>query len=425
MTKRVIYWLSRAIRLHENPALLKAQEIALENKVPLEVRFYALPNFPYANARNMDVILKSLVELSSKLGTLNIPLTVKSGSFMDDLENEKNEILAIVTEHAVLRYPRAQHLEVYRFCQSHGIPFHRINTACVVPVYEASPKLEYAAKTFRPKIMAQYKNHLKPIQAIQNHPYSLESYERFNNDQAKELYQYYADKAPFPTDFKAGEDAALSQLDSFIKYGLQNYHLRNEVDAQATSHLSAYLHFGLLSPVKMIREVENTLHPNAALFVEEALIRRELAENFCYYQPKYDSLDGAWDWAKATLDRHRSDPRPYVYTQGEFEQGLTHDEVWNECQRRVRDEAYLHGYLRMYWAKKVLEWSSTPEEALTILLYLNDTYFLDGRDPNGYTGILWSIAGVHDRPWFEKPIFGLVRVMSRDGTLKKTKLKLK
>jgi len=174
----------------------------------------------------------------------------------------------------------------------------------------------------------------------------------------------------------------------------------------------------------MIRDVENSHHENAPLFIEEALVRRELAENYCHYCKDYDSIQGAWTWAKNTLNQHINDPRDYIYTQHEFENALTHDELWNMCQRLVREDGYLHSYLRMYWAKMVLNWTETPQKAIEILIHLNDKYMLDGRDPNGYTGIMWSVAAVHDRPWFDRPVIGLIRAMGKDGTLKKTKIKL-
>ncbi|MGB7594681.1 MAG: hypothetical protein WBL80_03845, partial [Erysipelotrichaceae bacterium] len=180
----------------------------------------------------------------------------------------------------------------------------------------------------------------------------------------------------------------------------------------------------MVSPVQVIREVEASHHENAALFVEEAMVRRELAENFCHYCKDYDNLNGAWPWAQNTLRSHKNDKREYIYELNQFEQAKTHDALWNFCQTQVVNTGYLHSYLRMYWAKMVLLWTPDAQTAISMLIHLNDTYFLDGRDPNGYTGILWSVAAVHDRPWFDKPVHGLIRAMGKEGTLKKTKLKL-
>jgi deoxyribodipyrimidine photo-lyase len=156
-----------------------------------------------------------------------------------------------------------------------------------------------------------------------------------------------------------------------------------------------------------------------AAYLEELIVRRELSDNFCAYTPGYDTPDAFPAWARASLDAHADDPRPYLYTRSQLEHAQTHDDLWNAAQREMRIRGKMHGYLRMYWAKKILEWSPTYTEALEAAQYLNDRYFLDGRDPNGYTGIAWSIGGVHDRPWFDRPIFGVVRYMNRAGCERK------
>lgn len=426
MNPKVIYWMSRALRSHDNPALYEAQQAALKLNALLEVNFFQVPTFPYANQRNMDFLLKGLYEVSTTLASYHIPLHVyrqkAHESFKDRIQTEN--IVLIVTEQAVLRPILSLQKDVRILCDDAWIDFKVINTACVVPVHLASPKLEYAAKTFRPKIMSVYTTWLEKSYPLVVHPYTPLPFSSFNQAELSALLAHFDAIPPFKTDLIPGETAALSQLDYFIQNGLANYDRRNEVNAHATSYLSAYLHFGMLAPTEMIRRVKATDHPHAALFIEEALVRRELAENYCHYCKNYDNLNGAWLWARKTLDQHRMDPRPYLYTQEVFEQALTHDPLWNFCQRQVLEKGYLHGYLRMYWAKMVLLWTPDPETALKILVYLNDTYFLDGRDPNGYTGILWSIAGVHDRPWFNKPVNGLIRVMSSEGAIKKTKIKL-
>lgn len=425
MAKKVIYWMSRALRVQDNPALIHAQQYALTHDAQLEVHFYVLTAFPFANARNMSFLLQGLLEVSTSLKDYRIPLEVHVSSAAEDFEKRLDEaVIAVFTEHAVLRFPREQQAQVNQLCLSKGIPFKRISTATVVPVNLASPKLEFAARTFRPKIMGQYKTFLKPLTPLVVHPTNANDFISFDEAQYESIYAHFKSIAPFPTMLVPGEKAALAQLDHFIQTGLPHYDQRNDISAQATSHLSAYLHFGMLSPRLMIEKVEASGHPNAALFVEEAMVRRELAENYCYYQSKYDSLEGAWDWAKETLKSHEADPRPHLYDFATLENAQTDDPLWNHCQRCVLEEGYLHGYLRMYWAKQVLKWTPDAQSAIEFLIRLNDTYFLDGRDPNGYTGILWSIAGVHDRPWFNQPIFGLVRLMGSDGTLKKSKLKL-
>ena len=189
---------------------------------------------------------------------------------------------------------------------------------------------------------------------------------------------------------------------------------RNDPLKNGQSGLSPYLHFGQIAAQRVALEVMGSAGPTDArkAFLEELIVRRELSDNFCFYNPRYDRVDGFPAWARATLDRHRRDPRDYLYTPEQFEQARTHDDLWNAAQREMVRTGKMHGYLRMYWAKKILEWTPSPEEALKIAITLNDRYELDGRDPNGYAGIAWSLGGVHDRPWGERKVFGMIRYMS-------------
>jgi len=415
----VVYWMSRAIRTEENPALIEAAKQARGNGTKLIVVFSLIPDFPFANTRNMDFLLKGLAEVSDKLAKRGIPLFLYQGHALEAFEHFQMEyrILSIISEHHVLKPFISSQERVREWCLYQDVDFILVNTACVIPVEEASGKLEFAAKTIRPKIMGKYKSFLEYVST--DYSQTMDTSKRFTSDKIVPLLNNYPQLKL--SKLIPGEDAANRALHDFIDHGLDHYDQRNLFDANGQSYLSAYLHFGMISPVKMIREVEKTNHRNAPLFVEEAMVRRELAENYCHYQKNYDSLSGAWPWAIATLSSHLNDPREYIYTKQQFEDAQTHDELWNACQHMVLEDGYLHSYLRMYWAKMVLLWTNHPQDAIEILIYLNDTYFLDGRDPNGYTGIMWCVAGVHDRPWFNRPIIGLIRAMGKEGTLKKTK----
>ncbi|XP_061587460.1 deoxyribodipyrimidine photo-lyase-like [Cololabis saira] len=157
-------------------------------------------------------------------------------------------------------------------------------------------------------------------------------------------------------------------------------------------------------------------------FIEELVVRRELTDNFCFYNEKYDSVEGAYAWAQKTLQDHAGDKREYLYTREQLEKAQTHDKLWNGAQYQMVTEGKMHGFLRMYWAKKILEWTRSPEEALSIALYLNDRYELDGQDPNGFVGCMWSICGIHDQGWAERPVFGKIRFMNYKGCLRKFKV---
>ena len=235
--------------------------------------------------------------------------------------------------------------------------------------------------------------------------------------------------------------SAKKALDAFIDTGLERYGSeRNDPNARAQSNLSPYLHYGILSaasialaviekvdaPIQDILEASRnkakidpkkqpTLLDNAGAFLEELIVRRELSDNFCFYNSSYDSVEGFPEWALRSHAKHRKDKREYLYTLNEFEEGRTHEALWNAAQLEMVKTGKMHGYMRMYWAKKILEWTESPEEAMKVAIYLNDTYELDGRDPNGYAGIAWSIGGVHDRAWFERPVFGQIRYMNANG----------
>jgi len=210
-------------------------------------------------------------------------------------------------------------------------------------------------------------------------------------------------------------------LKKFLKHGLNSYpEDRNKPELDCTSHLSPYLHFGHLGPHTIALAVRKAEAPKRSkeVFLEEMIVRRELAINFVRFSPDYDNIRCATNWARQTLAAHAGDPRQ-IYTRRQMENAGSHDPLWNAAQQQMVEGGWMHGYLRMYWAKKILEWSRTPAQAFATAVYLNDKYELDGRDPNGYAGVAWAIAGKHDRPWFDRPVFGKIRYMSFNSTSKK------
>lgn len=196
------------------------------------------------------------------------------------------------------------------------------------------------------------------------------------------------------------------------------------------SNLSPYLHFGQLAPQRAALAVDAVRGLNreaADSFLEEAVVRRELSDNFCWHEPAYDSLDGAAAWARESLELHAADPREHTYTRAQLEAGATHDDLWNAAQAELVALGKMHGFMRMYWAKKILEWTpgdagpagNGPAEALATAIYLNDKFELDGRDPNGYVGCMWAICGTHDMGWAERAVFGKIRYMNYAGCKRK------
>ena len=219
-----------------------------------------------------------------------------------------------------------------------------------------------------------------------------------------------------------GEDAAAGVFSDFLSGRLSSYNeKRNDPNANSVSDMSPYLHFGQISAQRMALEILKSYpgSPDTGAFLEELIVRRELSDNFCHFNTAYDSFEGFPQWARTTLNNHRRDEREYIYSKEQFELARTRDRLWNAAQSEMVKRGKMHGYMRMYWAKKLLEWTASPEDALATAIYLNDKYELDGRDPNGYAGCAWSIGGVHDRAWAERPVFGKIRYMNENGCKRK------
>jgi deoxyribodipyrimidine photo-lyase len=226
--------------------------------------------------------------------------------------------------------------------------------------------------------------------------------------------------------FTGGTHAALKRLREFVRLELKEYEeTRNHPELKGTSRLSPYLHFGNIGPLTIALAVEKAVKQGKALasardrFLDQLIGWRELAVLFVRHEPEYDNWECAAPWASKTLIEHAGDPRPYRYSLKQLERAETADELWNAAQREMVETGWMHGYMRMYWAKKILEWAPDPARAFEWAVELNDRYELDGRDPNGYAGIAWAIVGRHDRPWFNRPVFGLVRSMTAVSTTKK------
>lgn len=420
----IIYWLSREQRVRDNWALLQAQEYALDRQVPLAVAFTLAPHFLGATLRQYDFMLRGLAQTAASLVQHNIPFFLLKGdpgttllAFLAEVEAG-----ALVTDFDPLRLKRQWKNQVLARVQ---IPVVEVDAHNIVPCWLASGKQEFGAYTLRPKIHRLLPDFLDEPPPLEKHPFPWPG-----TAPAIDWSQTLAWVAPDPrvppvSWLQPGEDAARKMLQAFIRDGLSRYaDDRNDPNLQGQSNLSPYLHFGQLGAQRVAWEVQGANAPAAAkqAFLEELIVRRELSDNFCYYNPDYDSFAGFPEWARKTLDQHRPDPREYLYSLAEFEKARTHDALWNAAQQEMVRRGKMHGYLRMYWAKKILEWTASPEEALKIALYLNDRYELDGRDPNGYVGVAWSLGGVHDRAWGERPVFGKIRYMSLSGCKRKFKV---
>ena len=303
-----------------------------------------------------------------------------------------------------------------------NIPFYEVDAHNIVPCKYISQKVEFGAYTIRPKIhkaLPEFLGEFPKIMKMKK-PKTL----FFENiDWKKVRKNLKIDSSVEEVEWiKSGEKEAQSSLENFIDKKLDEYdNWRNDPNMNAQSDLSPYIHFGQISAHRVVLEVQKLKNHSKSTeaFLEELIVRRELSDNFCYYNTKYDSFDGFPEWAKRTLNEHKKDKREFIYSLKQFDNAETHEDLWNAAQGQLVKTGKLHGYMRMYWAKKILEWSKSPEDALRIAIYLNDKYELDGRDPNGYVGCAWSIGGVQDRAWTERKIFGKIRYMNYNGCKRK------
>lgn len=413
----VIYWMSRDQRITDNWALVYAQELALKTGMPLGVVFCLAPDFINAAIRQYDFMLNGLKEVETELPEKNINFYLLRGKPADNIPAFVKDFKAgvLITDFDPLRIKKVWKQEV---ADRINIPFHEVDAHNIVPCWIASPKQDYAAYTFRPKIKRLLPEFLTGIPRLKKHPYHMDT--GFKKTDWPAIFSSLgADKTVLPVKgIKAGKKAASRRLSFFINKKLEQYDKdRNNPVLYGQSGLSPYLHFGQISSQTTALKIMkcNANGEAKRAFLEELIIRRELSDNFCFYNEDYDNFKGFPEWAKKTLQKHKNDKREYLYSAIEFERALTHDELWNAAQMEIVTKGKMHGYMRMYWAKKILEWSESPEKAMEIAIYLNDRYGLDGRDPNGYTGIAWSIGGVHDRAWNERKIFGKIRYMSYGG----------
>jgi deoxyribodipyrimidine photo-lyase len=412
----VIYWMSRDQRLRDNSSLLFAQEKALKDKRDLIVIFSIPESSLKKGAIQFDFMIKGLQLVISDLKNYNIPFHLLSGipdkEIPDLIKSTQAGIL--VTDFEALKPKR---LWKKRVAEKINIRFYEVDAHNIIPCWITSTKLEFGAYTIRPKISRLLPEYLEDYSKVKIMPgHNLLN---FLNDNGTKLNEFNKPKAAA---INPGESAALKSLYDFLNNKIDLYATdRNDPNKQGQSGLSAYLHFGHISAQRIALEVEKNNFNIASkeAFLEELITRKELSDNFCYYNFQYNSFEGFPDWAKNTLNKHRSDKREYVYSTGEFEKAQTHENLWNSAQTEMIRTGKMHGYMRMYWAKKILEWSASPEDALKTALYLNDKYQLDGMDPNGYAGCAWSIGGTHDRAWSERPVLGKIRYMNLNGAKRK------
>lgn len=418
--KYILYWMQQSQRVNYNHALNYAIEKANKFNLPLAVAF-GLTSYPEANRRHYYFMLEGLQEVKEELEKLGITFILKLQNPVDLILELSKEASIVVCDKG---YMKIQKLWRKELSQRIGKALVEVESDLIVPIETTSTKEEYAAYTIRKKIHKQLDKFLveETFPFIENKNFVNElKGEDLNN--INELLDRLDlnNSVKESKNFQGGYSKAKELLENFIKFKLNDYsNLKNDPSTEYTSNVSPYLHFGQISSLEIALEIKKKLSSESSeSFLEELIVRRELAFNFCYYNENYDNIKGlSAKWIFETMDKHKDDKREYTYTREQWEKAETHDTVWNACQKELVITGDMHGYMRMYWGKKILEWSSSYEDAFDIAIYLNNKYALDGRDPNSYAGIAWCF-GKHDRPWFDREVFGTIRYMNESGLRRK------
>jgi deoxyribodipyrimidine photo-lyase len=426
--KCVVYRMRRAQRAFDNPALEAAVAAARALSIPVVTFFGLMRRNRRANLRHYAFMLEGLADTAARLEKRGIGFVMR---LCDGLGTNREfarfcaqvQPALVVADEDAMRGERGWDREV---AAAPGVALWSVDADLIVPA-KLLPKEHFAARTIRPRIHERLDEFLRPVgNAAVRERWKPPRAMRSVTASAAILGDLQVDRSVAAVSgFRGGTTAALAALREFVAKRLSGYaDRRNHPELDATSRLSPHLHFGQIGPHTIALAVRGSNAParDRGAFLEELIVRRELAANFTRYNPRYRTLAGAEPWALRTLASHRRDRRPYLYAPRQFESAETHDELWNAAQRQMVESGWMHGYMRMYWAKKILEWSESPEAACETAVLLNDRYELDGRDPNGYAGVAWAIAGKHDRAWGpERAVYGMIRYMSAASTSRKFK----
>jgi deoxyribodipyrimidine photo-lyase len=415
----VIYWMQAAQRAGTNHALEYAVKAANEVRKPLVVLFALTEKYPEANERHYAFLLEGLKETRDALRRRGIPLVVRRGEPDEEIAAFARDASLVVVDDGTVRVERRWRRSA---AAALDCPLVEVATNVIVPVEAVSPKEEYSAATLRPKIYRLLAGFLTPLREtplrVKPIEPALESWDIDDTDSALSRLALDRTIGRVPS-FRGGASEAEKRLRAFVKDTLAAYaEARNDPALDALSGLSPYLHFGQISPLAVALAVKKGPAYGQAAFLDELIVRRELSFNFVHYNRAYDRFEGLPEWCRTTLLEHAKDPRPYLYSRAELEAAATHDPYWNAAQKEMVLTGKMHGYMRMYWGKKILEWSASPREAFRTALALNNAYELDGRDANAFAGVAWCF-GKHDRPWARRPVFGTIRYMNAAGLRRK------
>jgi deoxyribodipyrimidine photo-lyase len=417
----VLYWMQQSQRAQMNHALEAAVYEANARGLGVVAAFGLTDTYPEANLRHYTFMLEGLKETAETLEQRGIHMAIRRGSPPEVALELGRQAALIVCDRGYLRHQRAWREQVAHRAACRVI---QVESDVVVPVEAATLKAEIGARTLRPRIHRRLADYLEKlpeapvrVRDANRRPAGLD----FGDVEAILKSLKIDRRVDAVRRFKGGAAEAHRRFTDFLKHRLARYAVNhNQPQTDDTSAMSPYLHFGQISPLYMALEASTAAAPQEAkdAFLEEMIVRRELACNFTHFRADYDAYECIPGWAQQSLAEHRRDRRLHLYSARQLETAETHDPYWNAAMREMACTGYMHNYMRMYWGKKILEWSRSPEEGFATTLALNNKYFLDGRDPNSYTGVAW-IYGVHDRAWPSRAVFGKVRTMVAAGLERK------
>ncbi len=420
----ILYWMQQSQRARHNPALERGVQYANEHSLPLLVVFGLMDDYPEANCRHYTFMLEGLRDAQQRLETRGLRMIVQHGPPVEVALQYADDAAVIVTDRGYLRHQKQWRTRV---AEAAPCRVEQVEGDVVVPVETATDKAEYAARTIRPKIHEHLERclQLPPRQPVEFPSLGLDVDRGLDlSDIGAVADQLDLDRrvSPVSSLYRGGASEAEQIMEGFLAEHLSGYDgNRNQIHTNAVSHMSKYLHFGQVSPVWLAQQVRQADGPEADIesYIEELVVRRELAINHVHFRPDtYDAYECLPEWARESLAEHADDEREHVYSRAELVEGGTHDPYWNAAMKEMRETGYMHNYMRMYWGKKILEWSPDPQTAYERTLHLNNKYFLDGRDPNSFANVAW-VFGLHDRGWKERPVYGKVRYMSQGGLERK------
>ena len=422
----IVYWMQRAQRGVDNHAVDLAVKLANRLGLPLVVYFAAISNFPHANLRHYVFLNQGLPDIEHDLGERNISFVMRRAPH-ESHERLFADVQAamVIGDENPMREPESWRAGL---AERLRVPFWTVDTDVIVPS-RLIEKAQYGAYTIRPRLYRMLPEYLQPFENLKadhawKRPQGFEA-DSVHEDITRGWKDFDRSVKPV-AEWQGGTHAGLKRVKLFVDTMLKDYDSqRNHPEVDGTSALSPYLHYGHVGPLTIALAVDAAVKKDPTLqsardsYFNELIAWRELAINFVKYSSNYDTADCAENWAKQTIADHAQDEREHLFTLEQLEAGETYDELWNAAQIQMVRHGWMHNYMRMYWAKKILEWTPDAATAVKYCVYLNDKYFLDGRDPNGYAGIAWAILGKFDRAWFERPVFGKIRYMSGASTGRK------